>query len=108
MSETTKKEEADVVGCLTVCGCLVPMMIWEGFVATICWRWFVVPFGLPPIGVAQAMGLVLTVAVIHPRVKNLDDAKKVKPMRVIGRAFGDPLILLGLAYLVHLFMGAGK
>lgn len=45
----------------------VPLSILRGFVAAVLWDWYVVPLtGLPPIGVATAIGLGAAVAVIWP------------------------------------------
>lgn len=31
--------------------------LWSGFCLSCLWRWFLVPLGVPPVGVAHAIGL---------------------------------------------------
>jgi len=35
--------------------------LYRGFVLSLCWVWFVVPFGTPAISIAHAMGISLVV-----------------------------------------------
>jgi len=35
--------------------------LYRGFVLSLCWVWFVVPFGAPAISIAHAMGISLVV-----------------------------------------------
>jgi hypothetical protein len=39
----------------------VPVALYNGMMMTFMWRWFLVPFGVPAIGVAHACGLFLLV-----------------------------------------------
>jgi len=41
---------------------LVPLMVFGGFVWSKLWAWFVSPLGMPEVGVAQAMGLMMVIA----------------------------------------------
>jgi hypothetical protein len=36
---------------------LVPMALLRGFVVFTLWGWFLIPLGLPAIGIAHAMGI---------------------------------------------------
>lgn len=50
------------LGLLIVLCVVVPLIaILNGFVFTQLWGWFVVPFGVPQIGIAHGLGLMTTV-----------------------------------------------
>lgn len=43
----------------------VPLTFWQGWMVARLWRWFVVPIGAPAIGLAQAVGLAVIVAMFR-------------------------------------------
>lgn len=59
---------------------VTPHVCWLGFVTSILWRWFVMPLGAPPIGIAHAIGLCLLVRylVVHHRVEKLSDDDTIR------------------------------
>lgn len=77
--------------------------VWMGFVMTRVWLWFVTPFGVEPIGIAHAIGLVLTIRVLMaPAYRKpaeemtLNNEVRDFVFGLIGGAF-----LLGVGWLVQ-------
>lgn len=54
----------------------VPVVLWQAYVSTILWGWFVVPFGLPVLSMAWAVGLscLLTAMKPNPYVPSKKDS----------------------------------
>jgi hypothetical protein len=107
MSE--EKEDAQGVVFLLIFGMLGSMVasaLARGWVLSVMWGWFLVPLGLPTIGIAQAMGVALTVAALVGRRGRPDKDKKPEEQIVaIGRDMKDVFIelafLLALGYVFH-------
>ncbi len=59
-----KDEKAGTGLTLFVAAMSLPMSLWLGYVESTMWRWFVVPLGLPQIGIAQCLGLTILVALV--------------------------------------------
>lgn len=81
-------------------GLVVGASIWRGLALSILWGWFIVPLGLPPIGIAIAIGLSLTLSVLVPanRSKGEDITQEILA------AFITPLIALCFGWVVHQFV----
>jgi hypothetical protein len=99
-----------LLGFLSACLGGVLIGIWNGFVLSIMWGWFVVPLGLPTITVPNAIGLALIVDLVRPYRKP-DDHKAgdkagwAKMIFTIGAdRFLGALALLGVGYAVKGFM----
>lgn len=54
-------------------GFAVPMFVLEGLVLSMLWIWFMVPLGVPPIGIAHAVGLVALIGLVGPGPRLRDD-----------------------------------
>lgn len=50
-----------VVFSLIAIALAVLLILWRAWVFAVLWRWFVVPLGFDPVGVAHAIGLMLIV-----------------------------------------------
>lgn len=77
--------------------------ILRGYVLSILWGWFVVPFGVPPISVAWAIGISVLVTLLTTQyVKTEGDSK---PDFVTMTFFGIsiPLIAWFIGFIVHSF-----
>jgi len=74
----------------------------NGWVIALCWQWFVVPLGVAPIGVFQAVGLDLTVTYVTSQYRE-ETRSKVEALAagVIGC-----LNCLLLGWVLHLAMVA--
>ena len=43
----------------------IPLLIYRGFVLSILWAWFLVPLGLPEIGIAHALGVSVIIGLTY-------------------------------------------
>jgi hypothetical protein len=87
---------------LIVAGVVV-LSIARGFVLSYLWQWFVVPFGLPNIGVAHAIGISLIVSFLTYEGAKTDN-------KDVAEAISGPVIQLvvvfAFGWLVHAIMAA--
>lgn len=82
---------------------LLPVqMIVSGLVLKTLWFWFIVPLGVPALGVAQALGVATVVSSLTYR-HDLQ-TKDVDGPVLIVRMFGWPLFCLAFGALYHAFM----
>lgn len=83
---------------------LLPLLFaWEGVAFSRAWTWFVVPFGIRPIGVAHAAGLCILLGFVAHTARR----KKVRSTTVLSHAIFAPAMLLGGGWTIHWFMVAG-
>jgi len=76
----------------------------NGFVASILWRWFVVPLGAVPITIPWAIGLSVLVGMF--KVVKSDDKKESadeKAQKFLF-LFVNPLAALGIGWIAKQFM----
>lgn len=94
------KEAHGIVGCVTLL-CLPLLLIWDGFVLSILWRWFIsAPFHLPEIKIAQAIGISIIVALVTAtRQAKDEDIWWIPAIGVI-----KPAGLLLIGWIVHFWM----
>jgi len=70
------------------------------------WLWFVVPLGVPAIGMAHAYGLMVLKNLVwfkYAKDQEKSDDLKAIFVKYINVAFTAPLVCLGFGYLVHTF-----
>ena len=80
------------------------LVVVKGVVLKQLWLWFIVPFfGFPPLTCATAIGMAIMFAVLnHLPIWNFENHdEEFKYNITIGL---KPLVLLGLGYIVHLFL----
>lgn len=88
---------------------LVLSTVLGGWVMSILWAWFVVPtLGLPAISIVEAIGLTMAIRVLvngygSTSNKKYDDLSDLIA-NMVTVLFGMPLMLLGIGYIIHLFM----
>jgi hypothetical protein len=76
----------------------VPLTILRGYAVAVLWAWFIVPlFGLPQLNIPYAIGLALTVSLVHPRVR---PKSTQPPAEALGERIAESLILTGTALLI--------
>lgn len=93
-----------LIAILAFLAILVPLTLLRGFAAAQCWAWFVVPtFGLPALGLVQALGLGLTVAVFTPMPSTSSDKDEDWYKPLLMQAI-YPLIILLFGAIYHAFM----
>ncbi len=87
---------------LVVCfflGTLVPLMLLNGWALSVMWGWFLVPLGLPPIGMAMAIGIGSIIGLLQhtPAAKPL---KKGKELEDWLNRLGNAVLKVGVVLLV--------
>ena len=87
---------------------MVPVEImWSGYVLTFLWMWFIVPlFGLPPLSIAQAMGLGLVIAFLtHQHIKSTGHEGQDKELlRTIAIVMARPAFALFLGWIIKAYI----
>lgn len=78
--------------------------LWRGYVLTILWAWFVVPFGVIPIGIAWATGLAFLTYMMLPSGAVTDGGERKITGEVAGRAIAVPFFGLTFGWIAHQFM----
>lgn len=75
--------------------------IWNGFVLSVLWGWFMVPtFSLPHLGVAPAIGVALVIGYLtHQRKSDKEEWGDA-----LAYAALSPLIALGIGWIVKQWM----
>lgn len=58
---------ASIIAMILLLVTVAPISLWFAFAASILWGWFLVPLGLPAIGIAHMWGVTLTLSIIRPR-----------------------------------------
>jgi len=78
----------------------------QGFVLSTMWGWFVVPLGLPALGLAHAIGLSFLVRwLTHQHVScQKDENRKEVAFRQLAIGFLYPFAILFLGWITTLFM----
>lgn len=87
--------------------CTVAYVV-NGFALSVMWNWFIVPLGVGCIGIWQAVGMAMIFSLLAKNIKkekdsDSDDSIGMKVWRMFCGEILAPLIVLFLAWLVHLF-----
>lgn len=103
MKERTE-ESLMALGCLAVVATALSPVFWVfwGWVVMKIWGWHVVPFGIPPIGLARAVGLVALIGLLTKQdyeLPNRDAGERL--IRSLVYCTTAPLWALLMAYLAH-------
>lgn len=80
------------------------LSIWEGFVFTKLWMWFIIPmFGLPPLSIPMAIGLCLVAAFLthQARISQKGNDELEEAAKIFGYGFVNAGIILFVGWLVH-------
>lgn len=95
-------------------GCLVLILLipvsaaFKGFVLSRLWGYFVVPLGVPEIGIAHAFGLALVVSMFTPtpsgKDKDSEEGMGERVIRAIFMSFGVPALILLIGWIVSCCM----
>jgi hypothetical protein len=77
--------------------------ILNGWALSLLWYWFVVPFGIPEIGISWAIGLGILFSLLtnhnEPKKNDETDNGKLSAFAVVR-----PLLAVAVGYIVHSFM----
>lgn len=88
----------------------VPIGVFLNAYTFLClWLWFIVPFGVPAIGLVHAMGILLVkgflMAKYAPVQEDVEPEEKVEKLKgSLAYTYLMPLIALGVGYLFQSFM----
>ena len=102
MSEKPTHAEA-TVGCMLAPVVLVLGTILDGLASSKLWLWFVVPLGIRPIGLAEAIGVTLIVRMwTHEGAQKPREERgyKVQLIAAMIETVGRPLVFLALGALI--------
>jgi len=83
--------------------------LFNGWVLSILWGWFMVPtFGLPTLSMPQAMGIALVVSYLtyHYNGVPAQEKEKTKAEKIISVSMPilRPLFTLGFGWVIHQYM----
>jgi len=96
---------------LASCGLLIlsiPVALYNAFMFTFMWRWFIIPLGAPTIGVIHAWGLFLTLSFFtmsfaRKKYTNSDNPSIESFIRLLG-SLAVTTLLTGFGFMVHQVM----
>ena len=102
------KNEDNMIACLgTILGLiLIPLLaIFQGWVLTVLWSWFIVPtFSLPQLSIPVAIGLTLLVGMFKSYTVKREKKTSQESLTEAIAVVLIPLFVLFLGWIVHLFM----
>jgi hypothetical protein len=99
-NSNSETELSDAIIGLIIIG---PMILFEGWVMLVLYRWFIMPFGLPNIGLFHAIGISTLISTIKGN-RTSKENKEVSYIYRAGVRFFTLLFLLGLGYISHRIM----
>ena len=95
-------------GCLSAIGVFFVMAlscVWEGFVISILWKWFIVGLGIPMIpviSVPQAIGLAILFRLMSPMFSMKEEVTHTNPLAIASLLRAGMALAFG--WLVCLFI----
>jgi hypothetical protein len=91
-----------ILGALLFALILSPFIILNGWVLSWLWLWFLVPLGIPAIGVVHAMGITGVVGFLTKQYTETDGEKdRGEKLAYLVVA---PFLALAVGYILHSFM----
>lgn len=87
---------------------LIALLVLSGHVFTNLWGWFMTPLGLPPLGLAHALGIMLTFGFVvrglarEKHYEELEGYTKAWTTTIHGYAIA--LVFWGVGYIYTLYM----
>lgn len=77
------------------------LAVWRGYVLSIVWSWFIIPFGFDELGVAHAIGLSMAISMFTYAGS---DSKDQDALTSLFSRILDPLLALIFGAIIHSFM----
>ena len=96
-------ESKALLGCLGFIPLIVLAYLLNGLVLCQLWQWFVVPFGLPTLTIAQALGLGTLISYLT-KYTPIGQNNKATFGEAVGTAIGWPLVALTIGWIIQLFL----
>ena len=110
MSDKEDKElTATMAGCLIAIVAIAAGLALNGWALMTLWGWFVVPFGLPAVGLWHALGLSLLGQMLttrRPAPRKGDETGLRHQLGLLAYAVLVPLLALGLGWCAHQLMSS--
>ena len=106
MSDINKKKtkEEEIIESLGALILFIPSILFSGWVVMLLWGWFIVPLGMPEVGLALALGISVLVSAITPVNYHLMEKEGRSSFYKIVFNLIMNAVLLGFGFIVHLFM----
>lgn len=94
---------------LFVIGLVFFGVVIRGWALSTLWAWFLVPIGLPAIGIATALGIsviigLFTVHLNNDKIKVDKNSSSDMIGTIIAKAIGGPLVSVFIGWIITLFM----
>jgi len=110
MSDKSDEVITTIIGAilftLSLIGTILAISVTHGFVLSALWGWYIVPLGLPAIGIVHAIGLALLVRYLtyhHNKCKR--ETEEENPIsKLVARVFVYPIAVLFIGWLIHIFI----
>jgi hypothetical protein len=81
----------------------LPVRIWQGYVASTLAGWFLVPYGVPAIGVLGWTGIVTLAFLLsyHPDLRKRAPSETIGFTEALGHGIGMPLGVLFIGWVIQ-------
>lgn len=94
---------------LFVIGLIFVGVVLRGWALSTLWAWFLVPIGVPAIGIATALGISVIIGLftVHLNNDKIKISNKSSPEligNVLAKAIGGPLMSVFVGWVITLFM----
>lgn len=87
------------------CAATIGSAVFGGYVFSTLWGWFIAgKFGLPQIGIAEAVGIYYTVGFLTTQYSDMKAAEGVAKGEILMHHFVKSLTFLGLGWIVLQFI----
>jgi hypothetical protein len=103
----TKESDREIgLGCLVMIMVFPIIIILKGFVLSRLWVWFMVPLGLPPIGLWHANGISAVFTMLIGYIERDKDEEGIgeKAIRTVTVGIGAPLLIWLLGWIFYCCM----
>lgn len=103
-----RDDDVSAIGCFFLLFAAPFSFVVRGWVLGTLWAWFIVPvFHLPALRIPYAIGLSLLVGMLTHQTSDCEEKKRTTSehlWRVLAVSFVGPLMILGIGWLVRLFV----
>lgn len=87
-----------IFGLIALIVLIAPISLYYAWAASHLWAWFMVPLGLPVLGILQIWGVTLTLSMLRPKIK-ADKTEHDWSTTMVSIILG-PLFALGFGYAI--------
>ena len=90
------------IGTMTI---TISLAIWDAYLLTFFWLWFIVPFGLIELSISHAYGLMLLRSIVTVRVNMKEETDLLEVLlSAVFKSVVITIISFPLGYIVHQIM----